>query len=238
MSEAAPLLHLHGVERARGDGFVLRIEDFTVGDGDNLALVGPSGSGKSTCLDLMALTLRPDAADVMRVDVVNSVDAAALWRNDNRAGLAELRARHFGYVLQTGGLAPFLSLLDNALLSRRLLGLPGAGPIPDLAAQLGISHLMRRKPRQVSIGERQRAAVVRALAHEPAIVLADEPTASLDQSSAETVMRLLTAATEDIGAALVVVTHDPALAQAFGLELVTCSHDSETRQTIIARLPT
>lgn len=235
MSEG-PLIRLRAVERLRGDGFCLRIDDFDIASGEQLALVGESGSGKSTCLDLMALSLRPDQAGQMTVATTSeTVDVAALWNDGNRQELAAIRARQFGYVLQTGGLAPFLSLLENAMLSRRLLGMKGTGPILELAKRLGISHLLNRKPRQVSIGERQRAAVVRALAHNPSIVLADEPTASLDHSNAVEVMRLLTVSARDAEAALLVVTHDRALAAAFDLESVECMHDDRTRTSTINR---
>ncbi|WP_416896966.1 MAG: ABC transporter ATP-binding protein [Minwuia sp.] len=234
---SAPLIDFRQVERRRGDGFRLRVEAFGIRAGERLAIVGASGSGKSTCLDLLALTLRPDAATAMKLSPAQggSIDVQALWQKDGRSALANLRARHFGYVLQTGGLAPFLTLAENAMLSRRLLGLPGRGPAEKLAEQLGIGHLMRRKPRQVSIGERQRAAVVRALAHEPPIVLADEPTASLDQSNAEDVMRLLVEAATGAGAALIVVTHDRELADEFGLEAVECHHDPGTRTSTVDR---
>jgi putative ABC transport system ATP-binding protein len=231
-----PLIRLRAVERQRGDGFCLRIAGFDLQAGEQIGLVGESGSGKSTCLDLMALSLRPDKAGAMEIlSGAEAADAADMWRQNRRPALSELRARCFGYVLQTGGLAPFLSLQENAMLSRRLLGMQGPGPIENLAERLGIAHLMRRKPRQVSIGERQRAAVVRALAHQPAIVLADEPTASLDKSNAEEVMCLLTESARKAGAALVVVTHDRALADSFGLESVECRHDAETRTSTLDR---
>lgn len=233
----SPLIRMRAVERRRGDGFRLRIECLELQPGEQVALVGGSGSGKSTCLDLMALALRPDDAGTLEIGTDEGIaDAGALWQANRRPALAELRARRFGYVLQTGGLAPFLSLQENAMLSRRLLGMSGQGPIPDLARQLGISELLRRKPRQVSIGERQRAAVVRALAHGPGIVLADEPTASLDQSNAEEVMRLLTVSAREAGAALVIVTHDRDLASKFGLEAVECHHRAAERTSIIERV--
>lgn len=233
-----PLIRMRAVERRRGDGFCLRVGALQIGSGEQLALVGGSGSGKSTCLDLMALALKPDDSTVFEIGDGEAVaDVDALWRGNRRPALAGLRARHYGYVLQTGGLAPFLSLRENAMLSRRLLGLKGPGPIAGLAERLGIAHLLGRKPRHVSIGERQRAAVVRALAHEPAIVLADEPTASLDQSNAEEVMHLLAATAREAGAALVVVTHDRELAEQFGLEALECRHDPATRTSTIERLP-
>lgn len=235
MSSGA-LIALRGVERRRGDGFRLLIDELSIRQGEQLALVGQSGSGKSTCLDILALTLRPDAAVEMSLSTeTGHEDLWASWQSGRRERLADIRARHFGYVLQTGGLAPFLSLRENAMLSRRLLGLKGEGRIGQLAEQLGIAHLLSRKPRQVSIGERQRAAVIRAQAHEPKIVLADEPTASLDQSNAEEVMALLTGSAREAGAALLVVTHDRDLAASFRLDFVECEHDPETRTSTIIR---
>lgn len=230
------LLDLEGVQRRRGDGFRLNIERFGLPHGGRVAIVGPSGSGKSTFLDLIAMTLKPDSADHMTLRTEAGrelVDVALLWRRNRRSEVRDLRARHFGYVLQTGGLAPFLSLRENAMLSRRLLGQDGPGPVPELFRTLGISKLARRKPRHVSIGERQRAAVIRALAHEPAILLADEPTASLDRSNALDVMTLLTRTATDAGAALILVTHDRDLAQEFDLPLAECRHDPATRTSTI-----
>ena len=230
-----PLLEFESVMGKRGDGFHLRIRRFRLRRGERVAIVGPSGSGKSTCLDMIAMALRPDDPGRMSVAVGDSVpvDVAALWRGGHVGRLRALRARHFGYVLQTGGLIPFLNLKDNAMLSRRLLGLQGEGRVAQLFRSLDIERLRRRKPRQVSIGERQRAAVVRALAHEPSVVLADEPTASLDRSRAVEVMRLLTRTTADAGVALVMVTHDEDLAVEFGLPLAQCLHDSSDRTSTI-----
>ena len=232
---ARPLLELRGIGRERGDSFHLRIEDVRLEVGARVAIVGPSGSGKSTCLDLIAMALRPGEVErmVLAPGGAVPVDVGRLWRDDARSRIRALRARHFGYVLQTGGLVPFLSLQENAMLSRRLLGQPGEGPVGTLFGVLGIGHLRRRKPRRVSIGERQRAAVVRALAHEPAIVLADEPTASLDYANAVEVMALLTRTVADQGAALILVTHDEALARSFDLAILRCRPDPERRQSTV-----
>ena len=229
------LLDLRSVERARGDGFRLRIGRFRLGTRALVAIVGPSGSGKSTCLDLIAMTLRPDEAERMVIAPAGDspTDAAALWRQNDRVGIRSVRARHFGYVLQTGGLVPFLSLYENAMLSRRLLGKRGEGLVMELFRRLGIAHLTKRKPRNVSIGERQRAAVVRALAHGPSLILADEPTASLDRSAANDVMTLLTETTTSAGVALVLVTHDRSLAADFGLPIAECRPVSTERASII-----
>ena len=236
---ATPLLELRGVERGRGDGFRLRVESLRVGPRARVAIVGPSGSGKSTCLDLVAMALRPERAERMVIapDGGRPIDAGSLWRENDRRRIRALRARFFGYVLQTGGLVPFLSLQENAMLSRRLLGQPGGGPVEALFDALGIGHLRRRKPRRVSIGERQRAAVVRALAHEPAVVLADEPTASLDHASAADVMALLTRTVSDRSTALVVVTHDEALARRFEFAVIRCRPDPSGRRSTIRTDP-
>ena len=240
MSEpATPLLELRGVERGRGDGFRLHVENLRVNARGRVAIVGPSGSGKSTCLDLIAMALRPERAERMVVTPGGgtSIDVGKLWRENDRRSIRTLRARYFGYVLQTGGLVPFLSLQENAMLSRRLLAQPGGGPVEALFETLGIGHLRRRKPRRVSIGERQRAAVVRALAHEPAVVLADEPTASLDHASAADVMTLLTRTVSDRSTALVVVTHDEALAARFDFTVIRCRPDSSGRRSTIRTDP-
>ena len=233
---AAPLLQFESVERRRGDDFGLRIDRFLLRHGEKVAIVGPSGSGKSTCLDLIALALRPDHPGRMVVTpgLSASVDVAALWQDGRTESLRNLRARHFGYVLQTGGLIPFLNLRENAMLSRRLLRQAGEGQVSDLFRKLGIDGIAGRKPRRVSVGQRQRAAVVRALAHEPSVVLADEPTASLDRSRAVEVMKLLTDATTDAGTALIVVTHDRELALDFGFPLADCRYDSGARTSTIA----
>jgi len=232
MGDAA-LIDWQGVVRARGGGFRLEVPELTIRPGDQLALVGPSGSGKSTCLDMLALSLAPDQQQRMMMN--GATDLGALWQGGRSRALAALRARHLGYVLQTGGLAPFLSLYENAMLSRRLLGMKGPGPVRELAGRLGIADLMQRKPRAVSIGERQRAAVLRALAHGPDLLLADEPTASLDQSNAEAVVDLMSEMARESGTALVLVTHDPSLGVRIGAEQITCRHDPATRTSTIVR---
>jgi putative ABC transport system ATP-binding protein len=205
------LLELAGVERRRGEGegaFTLEVGELSLRAGDCLAVTGPSGSGKSTLLDLLGLVLCPDRAEVFRF---LDRDVAALWRSGGDGGLAALRSRHLGYVLQTGGLLPFLDLRENVELSRRLLGLGPDSLTGELLARLGLTHLKAKKPRALSVGERQRAAIARAFAHRPALVLADEPTAALDPSLALEVCRLMRELAAEFGIALVIVSHDWAL---------------------------
>ena len=224
----APIIDLEDVERVRGSGaeaFHLRIERLAIHEGERVAILGPSGCGKSTCLDLLAMTLRPTSAGRFRLRLrgEGEADVAALWDSADRALMTALRARHFGYVLQTGGLLPFLSIYENVVVSRRLLGLACPGPADDILRFLGVHHLARRIPAKVSIGERQRAAVARAIAHSPRIVLADEPTASLDPANAEKVMALFVRLAAELGITLVVVSHDRALVERMDLRPIVCA---------------
>ena len=222
-----PIICLEDVERVRGstdEPFRLRIERLAIADGERVALLGPSGCGKSTCLDLLAMTLRPTRAGRFRLDFSDgeAADVAALWARADRAQMTRTRARHFGYVLQTGGLLPFLSIYENVVMSRRLLGLTCPGPALDILRFLGIADLASRTPARVSIGERQRAAVARALAHGPKIVLADEPTASLDPANADKVMELFVRLAAELSITLVVVSHDRSLVERMGLRAIQC----------------
>jgi len=189
-------------------------------------VVGPSGSGKSTLLDVLALLRRPERVHSFRL---LGHDVAALWKRGDADACVRLRAQHIGVVLQTGGLLPSLPVIDNVLLSPRLLGLQARTRAEELLERLGLVHLRRRLPSEISIGQRQRVAIARALAHTPELVLADEPTASLDEEQAESAMALLTSLTSHAGAGLVVVSHDEALLKRNGFALVRCAQaGSET----------
>jgi putative ABC transport system ATP-binding protein len=207
-----------GVEKTRG-GLTVALERLSLPSGTLAALVGPSGCGKSTALDLIAATLRPDR--VQRLTVADQ-DLAALWQRDAVGVLTAWRAQSIGYVLQTGGLLPALSVRENIRLSRRLLGMSGPGDEARIAERLGITPLLDRYPASLSIGERQRAAIARALVHEPALVLADEPTAALDPARGAEVLALLVELTRERGASLLIVTHDADLAERTGLTLIRC----------------
>jgi len=198
-------LRLQDVRRRRGD-FVLEVPSLAVARGTCVAVTGPSGSGKSTLLDLLGLVLRPDASTVFEV---GDLDVAALWARDDADGLASVRARRIGYVLQTGGLLPFLDARGNVGLSPRLLGeAVDEALLARLVDGLGLGGSLRKMPRALSIGERQRVAIARALAHRPALVLADEPTAALDPLQGRRVMELLVALCAELGTTAVIVSHD------------------------------
>lgn len=209
-------LRLEGVavtRRSGGAAFTLEVEALTLAPGALVAVTGESGSGKSTLLDVAALAREPDRADALRVA---GEDAAALWRRGARDGLARLRARRFGYVLQTGGLVPFLTVRANAVLAQDLAGRRDGARIEALARTLGLDALLHRMPATLSVGQRQRAAILRALAHRPSLVLADEPTASVHPDMAGEILALLVAQAKEAGAAVLLATHDAAAARAAG----------------------
>jgi putative ABC transport system ATP-binding protein len=212
-----PLLAAGGVRRELrrgGDRFAVDIEKLELRAGDRVAIIGPSGSGKSTVLAELALALRPDRAASFEVA---GTDVAALWRNTELDRLGALRARSIGFVPQTGGLLPFLSLRANIALPLDLAGRADDARVAKLAAGLDITAALDRRPADVSVGQRQRAAVARAAVHRPALLLADEPTAAVHPLQARATLDLLAAVAAD--AALLIATHDIALAEQAGLAI-------------------
>ncbi len=179
----------------------------SVAAGELVALYGPSGSGKTTLLMLIAALLRPDSGKVF----VGERDISAL--GDQEA--AEYRLRDLGFVRQTINLIPGVSALDNAAL--KLLG-TDLSPreahrrVSPLLEQLGLGERLRHRPEQLSMGERQRVMIARALSTEPKLVLADEPTGSLDSRRGREVLELLTGICRERNVAVVLVTHDPQVA--------------------------
>ena len=223
------MLTLSAVHKSRGVGsqrYSLVIPALALRAGEQVAIVGPSGCGKSTLQDLLALVLAPDQVGHFEF---NAIDIGSLWRADQQSRLAQLRSQHLGYVLQTGGLLGFLDVRGNIALSRQLLGLKDDGSVARLAEQLEISDQLAKKPSALSVGQRQRVSCARALAHAPQLVLADEPTASLDPLNAERVMHALLAQAHEHRAACVIATHDEPLARASGLQIrrISCRRDAD-----------
>jgi putative ABC transport system ATP-binding protein len=183
------------------DGVSVEIEG-----GSSLAVTGPSGCGKSTLLALIAGLESPSSGTVSFGNrVISGLDERARER---------LRRQEFGLVFQTDNLLPFLTALENVALPLALRGAAAADErCAALLAQLGVEEHAGTLPDQLSGGQRQRVAVARALIVEPRVILADEPTGALDDEAAELVVDALRGAQQRLGAILVVVTHDPALAE-------------------------
>jgi putative ABC transport system ATP-binding protein len=221
----APVYALRDVMVQRVSGravFELHVGGLTIPRGDIVFLIGPSGCGKSTLLDLLAGTLAPSRAGSFTLcgDRPPAADLAALWRGRRLDALAELRARHIGYVLQTGGLLPYLSVAENIALTARVAGRVDARHLAELADRLDLGRLLKLSPGRLSVGERQRVAIARALAHRPAVVLADEPTASLDPPTADRVFALLLETAAQLGVTAIISSHDWSRAQASGRAII------------------
>ena len=196
--------------REPGREFRVAVDDgLSLSAGEACAVTGKSGTGKTLFLELLGLLVRPDPGGRYALAHADGQieDLAGLW-GGKRAALSDCRARLFGFVLQTGGLFPFLSVRDNIALSQRITGRIDASRIAHLIDLLELGEIADFKPDRLSVGQRQRTAVARALAHRPAFVIADEPTSALDPELSETVIELLFRAARDDGAAVVISTHD------------------------------
>lgn len=227
------MLDIRNLLVRRGEGALahhVRLPHLQVGTGEILAITGESGSGKSTLLEAIGLLLAPVELGRFRLGAAQGQDIAQLLATDNQPALAAVRSRHLGFILQSGGLLPFLSVRDNISLPRRLLGMPARSAHIDHAVEvLRLQGLLDKHPQALSIGERQRVACVRAIAHEPQLLLADEPTAALDPHSARRLFELLLSLVSSMGLSALVVSHDWALLKDFGLpRLGAVSRQGET----------
>jgi len=219
-------LSLSGARLEREDDkryFKLSVEQFDAREGDRVALVGPSGCGKTTMLEILAGARRPAGLD--RYIISNAADSLdcnvlELWTNNLSDELSRVRANYFGYVQQTGGLLNFLTVRQNIILALKL-ALKEDGPdVTALCERLGIENFLDAMPQALSVGQRQRVVIARSLVHKPLIVLADEPTASVDLGNTTKIMELLTGLTSESGAVLILATHDLKLAEEFEFDIV------------------
>ena len=198
--------HLHkSVTDSSGTLDILRDIDFTVAARQTVAIVGASGSGKSTLLSLIAGLDTPTRGTVR----LAGQDLFAL-DEDARAAL---RARSMGFVFQSFQLLANLSALENVMLPLELAGQPQARRLAaDMLARVGLQDRLAHQPRVLSGGEQQRVALARAFVVQPAVLLADEPTGSLDFATGEKVMELMFDLNRELGTTLVLVTHDRGIA--------------------------
>ena len=194
------------VQDASGKLAILRDISFALGAGQTVAIVGASGSGKSTLLGILAGLDTPSSGTVQ----LAGQDLFAL-DEDQRAAL---RARHVGFVFQSFQLMPNLTALENVMLPLELAGVPDARAQATVMLQrVGLGERLQHRPKVLSGGEQQRVALARAFVVQPDLLLADEPTGSLDHATGAAIMDLMFALNREQGTTLVLVTHDRQLAQ-------------------------
>jgi len=196
-------LQLSGVHKSFGRVDVLRGIDLTIGEGERVALMGPSGSGKSTLLNCICGIEGVDRGKV----VVGEQDLSNLDPRD----LEKVRREQVGYVFQSFHLLPTLNAFENVEFSAQLAGMvktERSSRVQELMERVGMSHRLDHFPDTLSGGERQRVAIARALIHQPNLVLADEPTGSLDTETGAQVLDLLKSLSEEYKVSILLVTHD------------------------------
>ena len=206
-SVTKPVLQLRALRKSyrEADGNlleVIRLRQFELAAGEQVVLVGQSGSGKSTLLNLIAGILLPDQGEI----VVNGTNPASL----SEAARDRFRAANIGYVFQSFNLLQGFTALENVLLGQMFGGGNGdSNRALQLLKSVGLEHRLHHKPRALSVGEQQRVAIARALVNAPPLVLADEPTGSLDTKNGAAVLELLRQICADGKHTLLLVTHDP-----------------------------
>ena len=207
---------------------VIDVPAFALGGAEHVALVGGSGTGKTTLLHLIAGILTPDSGRI--VFTANGAAAsgpagdrglppAATKEGTDITALSEgerdvFRGRHLGYIFQSHHLLPGFTALENVQLGMSFTGRP-ADPqwARHLLREVGLADRLNYKPAKLSVGQQQRVAVARALANRPKVVLADEPTGSLDPKTAQQVLALIRQLCQEVGASLLLVSHDPAIVE-------------------------
>ncbi|AXS40693.1 ABC transporter ATP-binding protein [Breoghania sp. L-A4] len=243
VGNARPILSVGVAMRRLSD--TQRVSEITIADthlypGKCYALVGESGVGKTTALEMLALAQRPDRTEEIFLDTGSArIDLTPLLRERREDKLTSLRALHFGYIVQTNLLFPFLNVRENIRFSQKLAKAPDETLIDDLMSWLELDSLGAALPRDLSGGQRQRVAVARALAHRPRLVMADEPTSSVDGEMAAKVVRLLKEYARMQQAAVLIITHNVSLASDFKLpRLLLASRSADQRmETMITNAP-
>jgi putative ABC transport system ATP-binding protein len=206
-SAPGPVVELDTVSKVYHQGSIdvhaVRGLDLTISVGEFTALVGPSGSGKTTTLNLIGALDEPTSGTIM----VEQRDLGAL----NRRQLSELRRDRIGFVFQSYNLIPVLTAFENAEMVMWVQGIPleeRRARVMDLLRAVGLDGLENRKPTELSGGQQQRVAIARAIASNPAIVLADEPTANVDSETAESLISLMEELNRERGVTFLFSTHD------------------------------
>lgn len=201
------MIELQGIRKSFGDLEVLKGIDLSVRQREVISIVGPSGAGKTTLLQVLGTLYRPDAGSIL----FNGIDLAALGKK----ALARFRNEHIGFIFQFHQLLPEFTALENVLIPA-LIARKSEKKARERAAELlhflGLSERAHHKPSELSGGEQQRVAVARALMNEPDVILADEPSGSLDSRNKAELHKLFFDLRDQLGQTFIIVTHDVELA--------------------------
>lgn len=201
------MINIQGITKSFGNLQVLKGIDLHIGKGEIVSIVGPSGAGKTTLLQIIGTLDRPDNGSV----TVDGIDVSGLSTNK----LSDFRNRHIGFVFQFHQLLPEFTALENIMIPAFIAGKgrsEAKARAEELLQFLGLADRANHKPNELSGGEKQRVAVARALVNEPAVILADEPSGSLDTKNKAELHQLFFDLRDKFGQTFVIVTHDEQLA--------------------------
>ncbi|MBR5256067.1 MAG: ABC transporter ATP-binding protein [Bacteroidales bacterium] len=202
------MIEAKGIEKSFGTLKVLKGVDFQVDRGEVVAIMGASGAGKSTLLQILGTLSTPDAGTL----IVDGTDVLHLGSRE----LSSFRNRRIGFVFQAHHLLPEFDALENVTIPALIGGVPvreAREKARRLLGEVGLSERLTHKPSELSGGEQQRVAIARALVNDPAILFADEPSGNLDSRTKEEIHRLFFDLRDRLGQTVVIVTHDPSLAE-------------------------
>ena len=202
------MIEVKNIHKSFGTLEVLKGVDLTVEKGEIVSIIGKSGAGKTTLLQIIGTLDKPNAGKVM----IDGVDVFAL----NETALADFRNRHIGFIFQFHQLLPEFNALENVMMPALIACVPekeAEQRARQLLAELGLAERLMHKPNQLSGGEKQRVAAARAMMMSPNVVLADEPSGSLDENNKKELHKLLLQMREQYGQTIIIVTHDKELAE-------------------------
>ena len=199
------MIEVKNIQKSFGDLHVLKGINLHVKKGEIVAIIGKSGAGKTTLLQIIGTLDQPDQGQV----IINGIDVFALKDKE----LARFRNHHIGFIFQFHQLLPEFTALENVMIPAMIAGEKDAQPRAEkLLSDLGLSDRMSHKPNELSGGEKQRVAVARAMMMSPDVILADEPSGSLDESNKKELHKLLLELRAKYNQTLIIVTHDKELA--------------------------
>ena len=202
------MIRVKDIHKSFGSLEVLKGVDLEIQKGEIVSIIGKSGAGKTTLLQILGTLDRPDAGSV----VIDGVDVFALKDKE----LADFRNRHIGFIFQFHQLLPEFNALENVMMPALIARVPekeAEHRASQLLAELGLAERLTHKPNQLSGGEKQRVAAARAMMMSPDVILADEPSGSLDESNKKELHKLLMQMREQYGQTIIIVTHDKELAE-------------------------